>query len=706
VTDSLSNRLAYRVGVDIGGTFTDIVLQRSDGAMMTKKISSTPDDYSRAIIQGLRECMAEFGFRGAAIQEIIHGTTVATNAILEQKGARTALITTRGFRDVLELRRLRTPELYNPFWDKPKPLVPRRLRAEVDERMNAAGEIVRPLDRAAAKMVLDRALGAGVESVAVCLINSYANPAHEQILKTLLVEHFPGLHYSISSEVLPEIKEYERTSTTVINAYIMPVVEAYLQSLISSLRANGIDATVLIMQSNGGMTTARGAMEKPMHIIESGPAAGVIATAQFARRLGMRNLIAFDMGGTTAKASLVEDGQVTQTPEAEVGAQLSSISRLMKGSGYLLRSPFIDVAEVGAGGGSIVWLDKGNLIHVGPHSAGAAPGPVCYEQGGTEPTLTDANVVLGFINPRQLLAGAMQINRQAAVAAFEQKIAGPLGMQLYACAYGVHLIGNSNMTRAIRAVSTERGRDPREFALCAFGGSGPVHAATLAATLDIRKVIVPPFPGLFSAVGLLFAEVEHHLYRTYFCKTRQVDLERLNGIVAGLEREASAMLAQEGYAGSRASLERKVDLRYAGQSYELSIDIPAGPIDSQTIAGLEEAFGREHEKTYGHRATGADEAVELVNIRVVGRGLHERQVTLSGDKIVSRPTPAGSRQVYFGPAIGFLETPVMDRPALSTTPTRGPLIVEEYDATTVVPPDWQASLDGAGNIILDLLAGA
>ncbi len=695
--------ITFRVGVDIGGTFTDIVLQRSDGAMMTKKISSTPDDYSRAILQGLEECIAEFCFPGSAIQEIIHGTTVATNAILEQKGARTALITTSGFRDVLELRRLRTPELYNPFWVKPKPLSPRRLRAEVNERINARGEIVKPLDPTAALEVLRRVLTPDVQAVAVCLINSYANGAHEQIIKDLLLQHFPGLHFSISSEILPEIKEYERTSTTVVNAYIMPIVEEYLKSLMSSLQAHGIAAPLLVMQSNGGMTTAAGAIQKPMHIIESGPAAGVTASAHFARRLDLRNLIAFDMGGTTAKASLIEDGQVTQTPEAEVGAQLSSISRLMKGNGYLLRSPFIDVAEVGAGGGSIVWLDKGNLIHVGPQSAGAAPGPVCYEQGGTEPTLTDANVALGFINPSHLLAGAMRINRDAAIAALNAKIAGPLNLDLYECAYGIHLIGDSNMTRAIRAVSTERGRDPREFALCAFGGSGPVHAATLAASLDIRKIIVPPFPGLFSSLGLLFADVEHHFYRTYFSKFDQLDLARLQGIIATLESEALATLADEGYAGPQVRLTRQVDLRYAGQSYELTIPLPAGAVTPQTLADLSEAFGREHEKTYGHRASSDQEAIELVNIRVIGSGLQERQIALTGDRIIARAAPAGSRQVYFGPRYGFLETPVMDRPALPTQPTRGPLIVEEYDATTVVPPNWQAARDPAGNIVLDLL---
>ena len=389
-----------------------------------------------------------------------------------------------------------------------------------------------------------------------------------------------------------------------------------------------------------------------------------------------------------------------------MGAQLSSISRLMKGSGYLLRSPFIDVAEVGAGGGSIVWLDKGNLIHVGPHSAGASPGPVCYEQGGAEPTLTDANVVLGFINPHHLLAGAMKINREASVAALAEKIARPLGMELYEAAYGVHQIGDSNMTRAVRAVSTERGRDPREFALCAFGGSGPVHAATLAASLGIRQVIVPPFPGLFSAMGLLFAEVEHHFYRTYFCKARELDLGRLAQMIEELEREAATTLASEGYTGERARLERFADLRYAGQSFELTIPLPQGSVDAAGIAALEEAFGVEHEKAYGHRATSADESVELVNLRVIGRGLHWRDFAAKGDNIIFRPAPASRRPVYFGPRSGFLDTPVMDRPALPQTATRGPLIVEEYDTTTVVPPDWQARRDAWNNIVLDLVGGA
>ena len=692
----------YRVGVDIGGTFTDIVLAGDDGRIVTKKLSSTPDDYSEAIITGLEECLTELDVAGGALRDIIHGTTVATNAILEQKGARTGLITTRGFRDVLELRRLRTPELYNPFWEKPKPLAPRRWRLEVTERINHRGEIEKPLHVQEARAALRRLIDAGVESVAVCLLNSYANPAHELLIRDLLVHEFPGVHFSISAEVLPEIKEYERTSTTVINAYIMPIVEEYLGSLTSSLTANGIDAPVLIMQSNGGMTTARGAMQKPMHIIESGPAAGVIATAQFARDLGLPNLIAFDMGGTTAKASLIEDGQITQTPEAEVGAQLSSISRLMKGSGYLLRSPFIDVAEVGAGGGSIVWLDKGDLIHVGPHSAGAMPGPVCYELGGTEPTLTDANVVLGFINPTHLLAGAMPINQEAAAAALQEKIVDPLGMDLHEAAYGIHLIGNSNMTRAIRAVSTERGRDARDFALCAFGGSGPVHAATLATSLGIRTVIVPPFPGLFSAVGLLCAEVEHHFYRTHITRTRQADLGKMQGILGSLTEEALATLKEEGYVGSRARLERQVEMRYAGQSYELALPLADGRLSPATMAQLDEEFGRLHERIYGHRASSEAEATEIVNLRVIARGLHEHPISLGGAQRYSRPAPAGSRSAYFGPAVGFIETPVLDRPALSRVPVKGPLIVEEYDATTVVPPGWRAHRDEAGNIVLEM----
>jgi len=701
-----SNGAHFRAGIDIGGTFTDIVFQSSDGAVATKKISSTTDDYSRAIITGVSECLSELKLSTTCLQEIIHGTTVATNAILEKKGPRTGLITTRGFRDVLELRRLRTPELYNPFWDKPKPLVPRRLRMEVEERIDHLGCVVRPLSAGEARQIIERLVAMGVKSVAVCLLNSYANPQHEQIIKDLLVEEFPDLPFSISSEILPEIKEYERTSTTVINAYVMPVVEEYLGSLMSKLATHGIEGPLLIMQSNGGMTTVQDAMRQPMHIIESGPAAGVIATAYFGRSMNIPNLIAFDMGGTTAKASLVENGQVIQTPEAEIGAQLSGISRLMKGGGYLLRSPFVDVAEVGAGGGSIIWLDKGNLVHVGPQSAGASPGPVCYEQGGKDPTLTDANVVLGFLNPRCLLAGAMKINGEASASAISEKIAGPLEMDLHEAAWGIHLIGNSNMTRAIRAVSTERGRDPREFSLCAFGGSGPVHAATLATSLGIRKAIIPRCPGLFSAFGLLFADIEHYFKRTYLCKTRDIDFSHLSDILESLEREARSTLAKEGYSGRTVVVERQADLRYSGQSYELSVPLIDGPLNAHGIKVLEETFEAEHEKTYGHKATDPNEMIEIVNVRVIGRVPRDRLASAGGSSLISRPTAPGSRRVYFGPQVGFRETQVIDRPALSLDPVDGPLIVEEYDATTVVPPNWRAFRDGWGNVILEQKGGS
>ena len=461
-----------RLGIDIGGTFTDMVCVGDDGIVTTRKVLSSPDDYSRSIRESLPGMFEESATSGAALREVIHGTTVATNAILEQRGANTALITTQGFRDVLELRRIRMPELYNWNWDKPPDLVERRLRFEVRERIDAHGGVLIPLDQAGARHVVDRIAALGVESIAICLINSYINPAHEELLARMIAKRHPHILVSVSSEILREVKEYERTATTVVNAYVAPIVGHYVDSLAQSLRDLEVEAPLMIMQSNGGLMTARESLRRPVFMIESGPAAGVMAAHDLARRQGIPNAITLDMGGTTAKASIIEGGALSTAAEYEVGSSLSLVSRLIKGGGHLIRVPAIDVAEVGSGGGSIAWLDEGQALNIGPHSAGASPGPVCYDQGGTEATNTDANLILGYINPEGLVGGGLQLNRIEAEAALERQIAAPLGMSLLEAAYGVHLLANSNMTRAARAVSTERGRDVRNFALIAFGGAG------------------------------------------------------------------------------------------------------------------------------------------------------------------------------------------------------------------------------------------
>ena len=688
----------FRVAVDIGGTFTDIVFLDAEGRRHVKKVSSSVEDYARAIVDGLREVFEEHGLTGADVVEVLHGTTVASNALLELRGARTGLITTRGFRDVLEIRRLRMPRLYDLTWEKPPTLVERRLRQEVDERIDVRGGVQRPLDDAEVGRVLDRLLGDKIEALAVCLLNSWANPVHETRIKAIVERRAPGLPLCLSSEVLPEIKEYERTSTTVINTYVLPIVQRYLTTLRTGLDSVGVRGPLLIMQSNGGLMTDEAAAAHPMHIIESGPAAGVVGAQALARRIGLDKLITFDMGGTTAKASLVEDGAISRATEYQVGGGIMHGSRLLTGAGYLLRVPAIDLAEVGAGGGSIVWRDAGGALQVGPRSAGASPGPLCYDLGGNEPTVTDANVILGYLNPTALAGGAVKLNAARAHEVFQERVAGPMGLPLAEAAYGAHLIAASNMMRAIRAVSSERGRDPREYALFAFGGNGPLFAARMARELEMRRVVIPPAPGLFSAFGLLYSEVEHHYVRTWRRRTRGLDAAELDEAFGRLEDEARRQLAAEGFSGAAVRLERSADCRYQGQSFELTV--PAA-----SSVAIDEAFGREHERTYGHRA-GPDEPVEIVSLRVVGRGVSERPRVpdrpAGGSRgEVAAPAAASMRRVYFGAQMGWLTTPILSRADLAI-PREGPAVIEEYDATCVVPPGARTTLDAWGNIVMEV----
>jgi N-methylhydantoinase A len=540
-----------------------------------------------------------------------------------------------------------------------------------------------------------------VEAIAVCLLNSFVNPMHELMLRDIIRRRSPELHLSVSCEVLPEIKEYERTSTTVINAYVMPIVGAYLRTMRKRLDAAGISAQLLLMQSNGGLTTAAAAVERPMNIIESGPAGGVVGAQALARSMQLDKVITFDMGGTTAKTSMIENGEVLRAQEYAVGAGIMVGSRLLTGAGYTLKVPAIDLAEVGAGGGSHVWVDAAGSLQIGPESAGAVPGPVCYDAGGETPTVTDANVVLGLLNPNHLIGGALKLNASKARSVFEAKIAKPMSLNLAAAAFGAHAIAASNMIRAIKAVSTERGRDPREFSLFAFGGNGPLFACSIAQSLGISRVIVPPAPGLFSSFGLLYAGVEYHYSRSLRRLLRQIDLAELGVAWNDLARQATAQLEAGGFAGSKARLQRAAALQYRGQSFELVVPVPDGALDEAIISHLEEAFGSEHEKTYGHCA-GPDEPVQLVSIQVVGHGLRE------GSPVPQRvmqsrpePEPGAPRLAYFGEPHGWIETPILKRSDLGTQRT-GPVIIEEYDATCVVPPLATAQLDVAGNIIIEI----
>lgn len=697
----MTDSKGFRIGVDIGGTFTDIVLLGGDGTIHTKKISSSTGDYAAAIVDGLQEVFAETGLDGGAIQEIRHGTTVASNAILEGKGAKVGLITTAGFRDVLELRTLRMPRLYDMAWEKPPPLVERYLRRTVKERVMASGDIEIALDAEDARVQVRALIAEGVEAIAVCLINSFVNPVHELIIKRVIEEEAPNLIHCISYEVLPEIKEYERTSTTVINGYVMPIVATYLKALRAGLDDAGVPAPLLLMQSNGGLTTDRAAAERPINIIESGPAGGVVGAQAIAQTKNLDRIITFDMGGTTAKASMVENGNVMRAQEYAVGAGIMIGSRLLSGAGYTLKVPAIDLAEVGAGGGSLVRVDGGGAMQVGPQSAGAVPGPVCYAMGGETPTVTDANVVLGYLNPKHLVGGALPLDAEKARAAFNAQVAEPLGLSLEEAAHGAFRIAASNMIRAIRAVSSERGRDPRTFSLFPFGGNGPLFACEMATALGMKHIVVPPSAGLFSSFGLLYADLEHHYSRTLRQITHTADPNLVATAWDELEQQARAQLVSDGLNQSKIRIRRSAALHYQGQSFDLVVPAPEGKIDAAYLAGLAEAFGAEHERMYGHRA-GPDEPVELVSIQVLGIGLRDgAQVP---ERVTSsRPEPEASapRPVYFGATHGWLETPIVRRSDLSQ-PTKGPLIVEEYDATCVVSPGAQAVLDAGGNIVITM----
>ncbi|HYL89933.1 MAG TPA: hydantoinase/oxoprolinase family protein [Burkholderiales bacterium] len=678
----------FSIGVDIGGTFTDVVLIEDSGTVHVAKGISTTQAYERGIFTLLGRLLTELKLEAGDCRAVVHGTTVATNAIIERKGARTGLITTRGFRDVLELRRIRIPKLYDLEWEKPEPLVPRYLRVEVDERMTHKGEVFNPLQRESVREATAVLQEEGVESVAVSLINAYTNPAHEQAVREVLREAAPGVHVTLSSDVLPEMREYERTSTTVINAYVMPVMRRYVESLEGGLRGAGFKVPLMLMQSNGGTMSAELACETPMHVVESGPAAGVIAAHHLAHKAGIKDAVALDIGGTTAKASLIEGGQVTYAKEYEVGAGFTRAGRMSRGGGYVLRAPTIDIAEIGAGGGSIVWIDGGGALRVGPRSAGASPGPVCYGLGGTEPTLTDACAVLGYLDPQGLAGGEVPLDLDSSLEAL-RPIADKLKMQVPELAHGVYLIAVSNMCRAIRAISTERGKDPRDFDLIAFGGNGGLFGAAVARELELPRVIVPPAAGIFSAFGLLYSDLEHHFTQTLLGRLDRTDGAQAEALWQRLEGEARRALEREGYGAGRIKLQRFAELRYLSQSHELSV--PWQP----TLADLAARFEDEHERTYGHR--GHDGIVELVNLHLVASGLSDRPrippVLEYRGRLSRKPS---ERKVFVGR--GWQTAKIVTRDAVLKLD--GPAVIHEFDTTVLVPPGFSAVLDSHSNLVL------
>jgi N-methylhydantoinase A len=687
-----------QVGVDIGGTFTDIVVSRSDGRLHLKKISSTPSDPAAAVINGLRAVLKENGIAPPEVDVVVHGTTVGSNCILERTGARTGLLTTKGFRDVLEIGRIRTPDMFDLDWDKPQPLVRRRLRLEADERIAGDGTVVRPLQEQSVRAAAQVFVAAGVESVAICFLNSYRNSVHEQQAEAILRLECPDLNVTASYAVLPEIKEYERTSTTVVNAYIQPVLRRYIRRLQDSLRDIGVAAPLLVVASNGGILSAEAMGERPVFAVGSGPAAGVAGAARLGKALGEADLIVFDMGGTTAKASLVENGQLTLTSEYEFRDGISTSSRFIKAGGYMLKVPAIDIAEVGAGGGSIAWLDAGGLINVGPRSAGAEPGPACYGLGGEWPTVTDANVVLGHLNPRSLAGGSLKLDKSLAEAAITRAL-GSLGMDLQEAAHGIRRVANANMARAIRSVSIERGRDPRQFSMIAFGGSGPVHAVDLAKALEIQRVLVPILPGVFTAAGMLASDVEHHFVRSFASRLDAFDLEGANGVLAALAQAAADALAADGYGRDARGFAYQADMRFLGQGSELTVPLRQDRLSPADLGALRDDFLAEYLRTYGHEA---EDPVEMVNLRVVATG--RRPDRLRFDAIAGgvddEAAQSSRRMVYDHDSKIFEEVEVLARQAVIGRRVAGPVIVESYDSTIVVPSGCQAEGDSMGNVLI------
>ena len=687
-----------RVAFDIGGTFTDVVIAGSDGQLFTYKILTLPDSVG-ADVGG---CIADTERQQAdsTISSLVHGTTIASNAVLEEKGAVTGLITTQGFRDELEIRRLGRPSVYNVFWQRTPPLIPRRRRIEVAERMTVQGAVETPLNEADVRQAIQILKRQGVEAIAVAFLHSYVNQNHEQQAVALIREALPEVMVCSSAEVLPEIREYERTSTTALNAYLMPVVNRYLDQLETQLKR--YPPTLQIMQSNGGVMTAEHARRRPVHMIESGPAAGVLAAASLAKEIGLSQAVAFDMGGTTVKGCLIEDGQPVETAEGEVGSGINIAGRLSEGAGYALRVPAYDIAEVGAGGGSLAWVDDGGALRVGPRSASAVPGPACYGRGGTEPTITDANVALGYMNPGNIAGGTVEIDAEAARAAIQTNLGKRLGLSVQEVAHGIHQVANATMTRAIRAVTTERGRDPREFTLIAFGGSGPVHAATLADNLGIRQVYIPLFPGLFSALGLLLADLRYDYVQSVPLELDAIDpallLREFDVLVSRAEQDAH----DEKRDLASIQYERLIDLRYKRQSSELTLTVPDTVESANLQQVLAESFHAEHEQTYGYRRE--DDGIAIVSVRLKAttqtQSLSFSELGAHFKRTAKKSEYASSRRAHFGPQNGELDTRILNRADLIENPMAGPIIVEEFDTTVVVPPQWQASVDDYGNIVL------
>jgi N-methylhydantoinase A len=679
----------YSVAVDVGGTFTDIVLcNLATNEQQVHKTPSTPDDPSTGFLTGLREVLAANSVEPSQVKHVFHGTTIATNAILENKGSPVGLVVPEGFKYVLEIGRHGTPRQVNPnSWVKPeRPVRPRDV-VEVAERAGFDGEVLTPLDEDAVRAAARKFRADEIASIAVSFLHSYSNPDNENRARELILEEYPSAQVSISSEVLAVFREYERTMTTVLNAYVMPRVSSYISNLESALHANAVDSSFSIMKSNGGMIGADIAVRQPVHTALSGPAAGVMATLQIAENTGVSNSISFDMGGTSTDVSLLRDGRPTTNLAGRLG-------------NWPIQLPMLDIATIGCGGGSIANVSPYGSLTVGPASAGSVPGPVCYGKGGTAPTVTDANLVLGRINT-QIAGGTLPLDAAASAKVIQEKIAGPLNMDLHNAASGILSIANNTMVGAIRGVSVERGHDPREFALVAYGGAGPMHAIDVANLLGINRVVAPLHPGIASAYGLLVAELKNDYARTSLQTPPDYDPNGMERVYAEMEAEGRAWLNEEGVPADLHVFSRWADLRYTHQGSEVTVDFGASQVTASAIEKVINEFHSQHDKLYGFAL---DQPVEIVTLRVSASGdvgsvdMPERPDGLAApDQAI-----ASQRQVFFDESDGFVDCDIyhFDRLAPGSS-INGPAILEGMDSTVLINPGWTGQIDKYGNCIME-----
>ena len=686
--------MSYRIGFDVGGTFTDFVLQSPAGELTTAKRLTTYPDPSEACLAGLDALLAGAGVAWRDVTQAVHGTTLGSNVVIERKARGVGLLTTRGFRDVLLIGREKRYQVYDLQIDKPRSLIPRRLIAEVSERVLADGSVRTPLDEADARRAIRALAERGVTTLAICLLHAYINPAHERRLATLIAEEAPHVTVTLSHEVSPTFREYERTSTTAVNAYAMTAVREYLHGLAAALAKRGYGGRLFVMQSSGGVATADAMARYPVRMIESGPAAGALMAAAYGELTGHRDLIAFDMGGTTAKLALIENGR----PDTTTTFELHRVHGAA-GSGLPMNIQAIDLVEIGAGGGSIAREQLG-VVAVGPESASSMPGPACYGRGGVDPTVTDANLVLGYLNPDYFAGGSLRLDVEAARRAITTRVAQPLGLTVEDAAWGIHAIVNTNMELATRVVSIERGRDPRDLTFIAFGGSGPVHGCRLAQALGIPRVILPAAAGVTAAIGLLAAEVKFDVARTWVRRLEALEPAALTTMYDDMAAQATAVVRDAAVA-TTVTLVRSVDARYVGQGYELTVPVPQGTLDAAALGRIRAAFDEIYAARYGY--ANPSEPVETVTWKLAAVGGAPRVALAKASAQGRDGGLKGRRRAWFPETRGWTECAVYDRYALAPgSHVDGPAIVEERESTSVLPPGTSAAVDEYANLIVEI----